>query len=310
MADENIIGDLIIRDFVYLDHERLRSILSQVEEGVVTDVEQSMGREKRAGSDVEGGIPSLLKIKGEGSMLWTESRSETRTLHDYVYSVLESTLVEKRLLRDLRQVSSADASTAWLGLKPGNLVLARGRVVINDWQRMRAILKDYKRLAEAIRYLAELSVVQPTDHAAKIARKAERDRQTVELQATDRAQREMSLVFDSLYTGRGLVLKMLPWPAMTQYRLVAPLDQQLLRESVDYITYKHTTCPQHDWQMLGIVAAVPSQDAKPLEVNGAKGPEMETALDNLFSAMRGFEFLGVSVAYPEIALTPISVYLV
>ena len=97
---------------------------------------------------------------------------------------------------------------------------------------------------------------------------------------------------------------------MSQGALVAPLEAEWLRERIESITYKYTTRPRHPWTMLAIVAAVPPPDQVGVPQPDAEwsSSEIEHAMDNLFSALRIIEDVGLSVVYPETAVTPISLY--
>ena len=148
---------LQIRDFVYLDAERLKSLLSQLGEGLVTQVEQEVSHQAKGEGSIGGGLGPVLKLGGSGGYLWERRESETRTLHDHVYTVLESKLAAQRLLVDLREVPQTRTADAVRALRPGDLVLARGNVLLNNWDRTIALLRDFKRIETAVSALASQS---------------------------------------------------------------------------------------------------------------------------------------------------------
>jgi hypothetical protein len=85
----------VLRDFVYLDWERVRSLAAQLFHGIPQDAATERGREVKVEGRVEGSIPGLLKGEAAADYRYFRTENETRSLHHYVYS-----LVEARLLKD------------------------------------------------------------------------------------------------------------------------------------------------------------------------------------------------------------------
>ena len=133
---------ITIRDFVYLDVERLKSILAQVEEGLSESAVRTSGRSQEAGGTVEGGILGVLKGASEISALWRSEVSETRSLHDYIYNKAEAALLKQKLLTRIPDSRSPydSSQSSRSALAETTFFLATGRVVMNDFSQIRLIL--------------------------------------------------------------------------------------------------------------------------------------------------------------------------
>ncbi|MEE8194765.1 MAG: hypothetical protein V3T73_04620 [Dehalococcoidales bacterium] len=94
-----------IRDFLYLDVERTKSIFAQLEKGLVTGRERVEGTAKEISGKGGGGIPALLSLAAKGKFIWENEERETKTLHDYMYEHVESKI------RDRNMVTIIDNST-------------------------------------------------------------------------------------------------------------------------------------------------------------------------------------------------------
>lgn len=85
----------VVRDFMYLDWERVRSMSAQLLGGFPQDATRESGHETGARGQVEGGLPLTIKGRGEGDYRYFRTQNETRSLHHYVYSLFEERLRER-----------------------------------------------------------------------------------------------------------------------------------------------------------------------------------------------------------------------
>jgi hypothetical protein len=81
-----------VRDFIYLDVERLKSALSQMDKGLLETVSKAGSRTKQLGAGAGGGLAAIVGLSGKADFLWTNEQTETRTLHDHIYNLVEDAL--------------------------------------------------------------------------------------------------------------------------------------------------------------------------------------------------------------------------
>jgi hypothetical protein len=295
-----------VRDFIYMDVERLKSIVAQVEEGLAESLTRTKGAAHQAGGGVEGGLFGVLKGGADVKALWENREAETRSLHDYLYNKVESALIEHDLLMripgdvEADQIPGGDAST-WL--PETAFFLAHGRVSINDFAHMKLVLDNMNAIAGFIAQCTSFS----TDAPLSPKKKKEIERITQEqLRLDSKLVKGFQVFLDTFYKGR-VVIKMMPFHEHPSFRLVGNLNKLLLRDDIDSIIYKYSTSPVGSWTIFGQVASIPPESgSSPMPVSG--GGDIEQALHAFFDALRGIEVQAQSVIYPEVAITPIAIY--
>ena len=308
---------LRIRDFIYLDVDRLKSILAQIDRGYLEEQERTRTETRSGTGGAEAAIPGLLKLGGTGQLVWSQQATETRTLHDHIYAYVEERLKSERLILDLNEcldeVSWLDpdararvASTAY--------VLVRGRMVFNDLERIRTVLREAN---EIVRLVAKVSPPETPQLPEPLNRAQRRQELRSAPRASGSAQPEvispdvqklLEKFFDTFMPAR-YVAKVFPFPSQPEARVTASLDQtQWLRESPNSIIYKFGTAPSQQWTLFGQVASIPKPAPDDLGPVWSLGGTLDVALAQVFRVIRELERMAGSVSYPEIAVTPIAIY--
>ena len=93
--------DEIVRDFVYLVWERVRSMSAQLLQGVPQNASKESGHDLGGKGEIQGSIPALLKGRGEGDYRYFRTQNETRSLHHYVYSLFEGSLQKRGVVMEV-----------------------------------------------------------------------------------------------------------------------------------------------------------------------------------------------------------------
>jgi hypothetical protein len=151
--------DAALRDFVYLDWERVRSLAAQLFRGVPQDVTAETGGEITAEGHLEGSIPTLIKAQGGVDYRYFRTANETRSFHHYVYS-----LVEDRLFKD-GSVTSIDANfdfKQWTTsfFHDGQFVRVTGLVRLMDYPWVSTMLEALPKMLRTAHYAAGLHLKQ------------------------------------------------------------------------------------------------------------------------------------------------------
>lgn len=291
-----------IRDFIYLDVERLKSIIAQAEEGLAESALATTGRSQEAIGTIEGGILGFLKGSSEVSALWRKEVSETRSLHDYIYNRAEAALLGRELLARLPEDTAPyhQPQSSRSALSETTFFLATGRVVLNDFSHSRLILDNYNAIAKFLA-IAKGQQLPPGKDRRDVVKTVEQ-----QIKLAPEFVKGFDVIFDTFYRGR-IVLKLVPFENDTSFRLVGNLNPAFLRDDIDSITYKYGTSPASPWTMFGQVAAIPAEGGgEPMSLLG--GAEIEAGFQTLFDSMRQIEIAAQSVVFPEVSVTPIAVY--
>lgn len=120
----------MIREFLYVDVQRTRSLLAQLDEGVV---EQYV---KRTALDDAGEIgASIFGLGGKGTWSSHESSEESRSLKDLTFVVFEDAATAQGLVVDLdlsNNPSDWRSSAVHRSLREGAIIRVAGDVLITD----------------------------------------------------------------------------------------------------------------------------------------------------------------------------------
>lgn len=120
----------VIREFLYVDVQRTRSLLAQLDQGVV---EASVTRASL--DDVSEVGATIFGVGGKGTWGASESREESRSLQDLTFAVFEDAAAAQGIIVDVEASSDPDdwTSGAVHGvLAEGEIVRVTGDLLITD----------------------------------------------------------------------------------------------------------------------------------------------------------------------------------
>ena len=129
----------IVRDFIYLDADRLNSLYSQVFEGVAEGIVKS-----RLYGEIQATTQKGPITKGEiaeAQFAEKYQTTENKVLNDYMYSQLEA-----RLSDDILQPSGITPENFRELLSGAFMVKVSGKTEIGDYNRVQAFAKEYNDL--------------------------------------------------------------------------------------------------------------------------------------------------------------------
>ncbi|PRX16934.1 hypothetical protein BX659_1595 [Orenia metallireducens] len=291
-----------IRDFIYLDIERLKSIIAQVEEGLATTSSKENRNSQQGSASVEGGIFSFLKGIGGVNFLWENKNTETKSLHDNIYNKVENALIENELLIKISEYikeEDLEKDTFRDLLLDNSFILATGKININDFTQMRMVLEKFNDIGD---FIAKCTVADlPHNQRQKQLKKVRSN-----LKMDKWMQEGFKLFFDTFYKDR-IVIKLNPFENYPDFRLVGNLNKEFLRDDISSIIYKYGTAPVSEWTIFGQIASIPPENRENI-VSNVGGSDIEVALQQMFDVFREVEMMAQSVVYPEISITPIAIY--
>jgi flagellin-specific chaperone FliS len=276
----------MFRDFVYLDINRVQSIIAQLQQGLLNEViegstEQRTGRLQMATNLLAMLLP--VNVSGSVEQGSGSSLNETRVLHDYAFEVARLSLEESGLLKQ--------DELDWQEVPEEGFVLVRGAAQVLDYESLRRIAKNIDRLDD---------FMNPEDSKAQRQKRHKENKQV----------RESEVLFETFFddairveiiNGRGC-------------GFIGPLAREHLREDVRGLIYKHGSRPKGAWTMLAEVSRIPLPHESPedasmqmadMQASDKPVSDQLNKLLELFNALQ--EGLG-SASYPDIAVSPVAVY--
>lgn len=281
----------MIRNFLYLDSEKLRSISSQLFEGVTEQVVLSSGDKDSKEESQKGPINSgrvLADIFAQ-----ERSTSELRFLEDHAYTLFEERLVLEKMVDDLSAGEAAKTSKSFVKIT--------GRLSINDTAVTSLTLKEFNALGEA-----QWRAVNEQFNSLKFTPDAEARKKAGEigLQMNKKFTDSISYLVDFGFKG------MLEFSiSIADHLFSAPIKRQFLRESEDMLLHKYSRVTQGDFVILGFVTQKGSGEADtevPPDVADADG--IKAAIRAVSLHLRTVEQTFAGPLKNEIVIDPIAVY--
>lgn len=294
-----------VRDFIYIDIDRVKSIISQLEEGLIDQTQIFSGSSGGSTLCGEGGLFSFLKAGADLNLNFHRQLSETKYLHDYIYNKVEKLLLnESQLLRIPNEEICVCSEDLRNSLTDNSFILIKGKIAINDFSQLRKLVDNFEELSK---FVARCDIANRTELSKAQAKLAYDDLVNKSLRNFDKDTRKgLTLVIDMFYQDR-IVIKIFPFREYPDFRFVGNLNKIYLRDDIESIIYKYGTAPVSDWTIFGQIASIPPENISN-EMLNMTGNQIENALKRLFDANRNLEKMAQSVTYPEIAITPIAIY--
>lgn len=175
MSDKQI----VIRDFIYVDADRLYSLYSQVFEGVANSIIESYlagntALEEQKGKPFHGSSHSEQLVE-------TSQRTENKSLYDHMYNRLED-----RLNSQITDASVVNHDNYKEVLENAVMIKITGTAEIENYQRLTVFLQRFNELGNAIGYSQILALKQEVEKAWK-------ERQAVIEKVNDRNQKRIAM---------------------------------------------------------------------------------------------------------------------
>lgn len=298
-----------LRDFIYLDVERVRSLLSQLGKGLPTEWQEAIGQTQS--NQLRGGAKALIaELGGASDFTVNEETRETKTYHDYVYNLTERHLLDQNMIIRFPDDSTGAAlldKVTRSGLSSVAFVLARGQALISDYGRMRTMLANFgelRRLRHTATYEGRIAEAESEEEREQLV--GARDLLIAKAQPDPQQLADFYLMLDVFHKDR-LAISILPYRDVPGARVVGPLSKEMLRESLEDIRFKFGSAPAAPWTVFGQIAAIPQADETTKGFSETLPASFERTLNLLSDSLRIMDD-EMRVGYPGIAITPIAIY--
>ncbi len=288
----------MFRDFIYLDIDRVQSILAQLERGLLSELMEEKTEESKEGLTARVNLLAMLlpaSISGTVEQGRGRSVGESKVLHDYAFEQARLALERKGLLVEDGDLDRDDVPEA-------GFVLVRGSARISDYRTLEKISENFDKVDKV--FSAKSGEQPNTGNRKKRGRQPKAGKDNKEI-------KEMATIIDAFFKDTISV-------EITNARgceFVGPLDRAHLREDIRGLIYKYSSAPPGEWVMLANIARVPeyeeSEEQAIIERLGDVDTDDGTTSRQIRQSMgllNGFQELMGSVSYPEVAVSPIAVY--
>ena len=302
-------------DFLYLDIERVKSLLSQLSEGLV---ERVIERSTTSGQAKAGAKIFAIAELG-GGVIREKAVEQEKSLRDYLYTLFEDAAAEAGLFNKFGSLSQP---SDWTGesrhyLKGGQLLRITAPTRIMDAHHLGELLKSTIDLASAL-----AGVMISEDQAKMGAPQQEKVLRAAGESMIGGKQRVAQMLsmgrFADRFFGGQIVLRQFPCGLENaDYNLMGILSKSegVLQDNADalYAKYGYGLT---EWTVVSQIANVPMPDST-AEAPGFGGDFMEGSqvqrhkFEEFIGQFMGFmQGLGFSTAarFPEISIQPLAIY--
>ena len=297
-----------LKDFIYLDIDRVRSFTSQLFEGIPETSDSKNGKEQDIKGKFKGGVPLLASGGVEGGLLLRQEKTETKSLQHYIYVLFENKLND---LKKLKVLNEKFDEKDWFegivrkGLKESEFIKITANVKIFDYEYLDNAFKMVKGLPETV---AELTSMSSTKE-----RRKQKKRETLKemgAQDWDSTINQISKIMDTMYKGI-ISLKIYPVGTDSAPYLLGRLNKNYLQYDRETLLFQYGTEPNQEWTIVGQISTIPDEKAiaveKPQLKEGYNMLDMENMMEYILKLMvsTGLKF---SVSYPSIGIIPLAIY--
>ena len=149
-----------LRDFVYLDWERVRSLAAQLLQGIPQDATTQQDRTYEGKVAVEASAPFLFKGQVGGDMRLFRSEKETRSFHHYIYTLVEEKLQQTDRITEVTSKYDFDAKWREGFFRDGQFVRVTGLVRLMDYAWVSSMMEALPKMLRVAQHAQERSLEQ------------------------------------------------------------------------------------------------------------------------------------------------------
>jgi len=283
-----------IRDFIYLDTERVRSFYSQLSEGLPTEQTTGIEHEVDASASVEGNF-LFAKGKGGTDARYMRANTETRSLHDYLMELFINKLEEKRLLP---RIPSENFDWVDDAFSDGQFVLVQGAIKIIDYKYFATSLGNIPSLYATIQKLASYSPNKNTTKPTNLSTvKADIDKMPIK----DLNKFIEQNLLDSIK------IRVYPYIHSLNQNFIAIANQQLFRQNPVSLINIYGHIIDANWYCLLQINKGNQHSVANLE-SDLFPLDIESAMENIFDQITNIGKLIQGVKFPSVGATPIAIF--
>ncbi len=268
-------------DFVYLDIDRVQSILAQLQQGLLSEMMEEKTKEsKESATATVNLLAMLLPVSLSGAVEQGRGTSigESKVLHDYAFEQARLALENAGLLVEDDDLDREEVPET-------GFVLVRGSARISDYRTLEKISFNFDKVDKIF--------------STKTGKQA----------GMGKKMKEMNTVIDTFF--KDTIRVNITNPQGCEF--VGPLAREHLREDIRDLIYKYSSAPPGEWVMLADIARVPDpedseEDAIMEHIGDVGEGSVARQIGQALGMLNGFQELLGSVSYPEVAVSPIAVY--
>lgn len=309
-----------IKDFIYLDMEKVSSLYSQLSGGIVQSVEASTTTSENS-SNLRNYNFKIFKHEAGGTETESQLLKETRVSHHDIYNELERELFDKGYAVEIgvditkQNVDSGGAVTIF---ENALCIKAEGYVVLEDYERITRIADNYEDITKFINYSIESNLkaapelkdvfvqidamkesIKKLNGSQKINKKTELDKlekQLNDLIASKKVGKVEDWVVEGLKTWVRVFLpdvfnvRLYPFEDSANFHVMSNVKRKFfLDDNTESVHYLFGSKPTIKLTMLGVITSIPQKEGDSFEpMREFDNPDLEEEGNEAQSFENGF----------------------
>lgn len=290
--EERKVINKMLRDFIYMDKDRLNSLYSQVFKGVIEAVVESYSDELKNNSEVKR---NFIGQSIESQVAEASTKIESKILYDHMYNSLENKLND--IIFNVNKKNNISLNE----LTNKTIIKVTGKAVIQDYKRLELYLEKINELGKIVAYsdyMALSKTQQKATNVNRLAKEAGLEQDKTLLNnlkfITDFFNKDEFDVLISSNNSRNILYQGI-------------INKDYLRISPGMLRLLYGDEPSMEWSMVGQITQVP-------QINNGNNVEKEflsiiDAYQAIFESYRNVEkifFQGIEKQ--RIHIAPIAIY--
>ncbi len=296
-----------IRNFLYLDVERMKSIFAQLEEGLVIGREHTEGATKEVSGKGRVGIPSILDVTAGGKFIRENEERETKIFHDYIHHHVESKMLKNNMVTAIDNSNltldelMSDELRSEMDKKP--FLLINGKITLDDYEYMKGILENFNELSEFIERCSPTYKTLTEGEWNKIKKELLKNKILHDWEI-----KGYKMFFEKFYKERCMVT-FYTNTDVPERSFTGHLIKAFIRDGLESVMFRYGTSPQIPWKVLAQIAYIPIKgESMHVSMIPEKARSFDEALRGFLGAFRGIEKMATGLSYPAISIIPIAIY--
>lgn len=292
-------NDTIIRDFIYMDKDRLYSLYSQAFEGVIEAFIESYS------SSLQSEENNKNPIKGqtlETQVAEASTKTENKILYDHMYNLLE------RKLSNVTFNINSNENISINDLKNKQLIKVTGKAIIQDYDRLKLYSEKFNDLGKILAYSTYSSLSQTNKKTSNINNVNDLAKK-LGLQV-DKTLLDNIKTLTEFFNKDGYDI-IISASNSTKILYRGIINKKYLRVHPDMLRTLYGDEPPMEWTLVGMITYIPAFDADNnlLKESTNNNLSISDAYQTMFQSYREIErtfFEGNEIK--KIHIAPIAIY--
>ena len=298
-----------LKDFIYLDIDRVKSFVAQLNEGVPEVFEESSGQEHGNTGEVGVDILHVIKAGIGGNILYQKSTTETKSIHRYLYTLFEQKLMK---LDKLTKIDAKFPVEQWVSdtFEDGEFVLINGKVQITNYRSVISSIQMMPKLMDIGIGFQKQALKQKLVN--KEISQIEYDKQFKKINTSAINEKDVQKIAELLekFYSDSSRFKVFPFKEDSNRRFVGNTVYEYFTTSSSFDqSINQVMLSGKDWYVMGLVNKPESAPAAPTSVIPAGNVQnLDDSLEKVVFSLQEITKFTMSVDFPAISLLPIAIY--